>query len=307
MYPTRQPEAFTARLAPRPRARVWLALALLLAARAPASAWWPEGHAILTRAAIQAVPKSLPAFFRQGAAAAAHASFDPDLAKNRNTPSLRDGESPEHYLDLEYLKGKTLPVTRYAYLRLCARNSLDPSRVGLLPYAVAEWTERLAVAFAEHRRWPNNPHIRAKCLLYAGFLAHYAQDLCQPLHTTIHYDGRVRADGSSPHTGIHTKVDALVERLHLRPAELAAGQRITPAARLMPAITGEITRSRALVDRVYTLDTKVKATGSTWTRAPEAVAFGQERARASVRFTAMLYATAWQQSARVKLPAWLQR
>ncbi len=59
-----------------------------------------------------------------------------------------------------------------------------------------------------------------KCLVYAGRLAHYAADLEQPLHTTVDYDGRTQAAKDaknktfkSPHTGIHTKVDALPTKM----------------------------------------------------------------------------------------------
>jgi hypothetical protein len=99
-----------------------------------------------------------------------------------------------------------------------------------LPYAIAEWTERLSIAFAEHRKYPANPYIQNKCLVYAGFLAHYAQDLCMPLHTTIHHDGRANPDGSTPKTGIHPRVDSLVEKLDMQPAQLAANQRVWPPA-----------------------------------------------------------------------------
>src|SRR5581483_6890740 len=96
-----------------------------------------------------------------------------------------DAEGPEHYLDSELLKDRPLPPTRYRFIALCAELNLDPSKVGLVPYAIAEGTERLAIAFAEHRKWPQNPYIQQKALVYAGRLAHYSCDLCMPLHTTI--------------------------------------------------------------------------------------------------------------------------
>ena len=66
--------------------------------------------------------------------------------------------------------------------------------------------------FLAHRKWPYEPHIRDKCLVYAVNPAHYATDLCQPPHTTIHYDGRAQEDGSSPHTGIRQRVDGLLRK-----------------------------------------------------------------------------------------------
>lgn len=44
-----------------------------------------------------------------------------------------------------------------------------------------------------------------------------------------------------------------------------------------------------------------------WMPVPEAVAFGKERARAAVRFTASLYLTAWRLSERLEFEDWVIR
>ena len=278
------------------------AMAALALMWTPAFGWWGDGHGILTRAAFQALPQDVPAFFHHGGEVAANVVFDADLFKNRMLARAKDAEGPEHYFDVELLQGRRPPSTRYAFLRMCAAEGLDPAEVGLAPYAVAEWTERLMVAFAEHRRWPRNAAIQSKCLVYAGFVAHYAQDICQPLHVTIHYDGRVGADGASPHSGIHKRVDALVERLEFEPEDLARGLEIEPAGSLMPAILETVDQSRALVDQVYRLEGELATA-----QAPQVRDFAWERARAAARFTAVLFLTAWEKSAEIKLPAWLDR
>ena len=121
------------------------------------------------------------------------------------------------------------------------------------PYAIAEWTERLAVAFAEHRQWPENEAIQQKCLVYAGMLAHYAQDICQPLHTTLDFDGKTQADGTVIGKGIHEQVDSAVERLDFAPEELATEQDVATFDSLMKAITGQIKKSNWRVEEVYAL------------------------------------------------------
>jgi hypothetical protein len=274
---------------------------------APARAWWPQGHSIVGEAAVRSLPPEIPRFFREGAGMIAHTAQDPDVAKNRATPNVRDEEEPEHYFDQELLKGRPLPRTRYQFVKLCSEAKLDPKDVGLVPYAVTEWTERLAIGFAEHRKWPENPYIRAKCLLYAGFLAHYAGDLCQPLHVTIHYDGRAGPDGKSPRSGIHAKVDSLIEKLALKPADLARDQKAEVLNPLLPGILKEIERSRALIDRVYALEARLPPERGDWSPAPDVAAFGAERARASTGFLASLYLTAWRKSATLTLPPWLER
>lgn len=275
-------------------------------------AWWPQGHSIIGEAAVQALPAQMPAFFRAGGASIAHYAQDPDVHKNRDTPLVSDREGPEHYMDLEFLGSRALPPTRHKYLQLCAELKLNAADVGYLPYAIGEWTERLAISFAEHRRYPDNPHIQAKCLVYAGFLAHYAGDMCMPLHNTKDHDGRARPDGSSPRTGIHAKVDSLIEKLNLRPTDLSKDQKIEPLTELLPGVIREMNNSRALIDRTYELEPLLPPSDNTpqsgaWMPAPEITAFTNERAREATRFLASLYLTAWQQSAHIKLPAWLQR
>lgn len=279
----------------------------------PCHAWWPDGHGVLSEAAALSLPEEMPKFFRESGKAIAHHSFDPDVLKSRATPISASVEHAEHYMDWELLSlaraERKLPETRYAFLKFCFEKQLDPAKVGLLPYAVAEWTERLTVAFAEYRRWPNNKRIQEKCLVYSGFVAHYAQDLCQPLHVTVHHDGRAASDGTSPHSGIHAKVDSLIEVLQLSPGELARQQDVKPLGRLLLSeIITELHRSRSYVDRVYELEAILPSEQQQAAAIhPQVRAFATQRARQSTRFTASLFLTAWRNSAQVELPVWLQR
>ena len=71
---------------------------------------------------------------------------------------------------------------------------------------------------------------------------------------------------------------------------------------LMEEIVDQIEKSNGLVEEVYALlghwedksDARVRA-------------LALELARTSVHFTASLYLTAWNQSAEIRLPGWLQR
>jgi hypothetical protein len=294
----------------------------LLIFSAPAFAWWPKGHSIVTEAAVRALPVSkkngnaagaaLPHFFRTGTATIAHCAQDPDVFKNRATPALNDRESPDHYMDWELLGERQLPEKRSFFVALCAREKLDPENIGYLPYAVAESTERLAIAFAEHRKWPRNRHIQRKTLIYAGLLAHYSGDLQMPLHVTIHHDGRAKPNGASPRSGIHARLDSLIEKLSekklLSAKSLAQGQQIAPlSGALFPGIVEEMQRSRAQVDRAYELENLLPQEGQAWMPDAQIVEFGAQRGREAARFTAALYLTAWRRSAEIKLPEWLER
>ena len=270
----------------------------------PAWAWWGGGHDILTQAAVKVLPEEMPEFFRAAGKMVAHCSYDPDISKERSTPHARQAEYSEHYVDVELFGEHPIPDGRDAHIKLCAELGLTPRAVGTLPYAVAEWTERLAVAFAEYRKWPDNPMIQNKCFVYAGFLSHYAQDMCQPLHLTIHFDGIVQEDGSKLHRGIHEKVDAAIEVLKLDPTKLAKAQQVEAVGDLMPAIIKQIKARHGLVDSVYAL-------AEDWQNlknpSPALVDFTNERAREAVRWTASLYLTAWNLSENIKLPGWLDR
>ena len=270
----------------------------------PAWAWWGGGHDILTQAAVKVLPEEMPEFFRAAGKMVAHCSYDPDISKERSTPHARQAEYSEHYVDVELFGEHPIPDGRDAHIKLCAELGLTPRAVGTLPYAVAEWTERLAIAFAEYRKWPDNPMIQNKCFVYAGFLSHYAQDMCQPLHLTIHFDGIVQEDGSKLHRGIHEKVDSAIEVLKLDPTALAKAQQVEAVEDLMPTIIKQIKAEHGLVDSVYAL-------AEDWQNlknpSPALVDFTNEQAREAVRWSASLYLTAWKFSEDIKLPGWLDR
>ena len=270
----------------------------------PAWAWWGGGHDIMTQASVKALPEEMPEFFRAAGKMIAHCAYDPDLSKARSLPHARQAEYSEHYIDVELLKDHPIPEGREAHIKLCAELGLTPRTVGTLPYAVAEWTERLAFAFAEYRKWPDNPMIQYKCFLYAGFLSHYAQDMCQPLHLTIHFDGIVQEDGTRLHAGIHEKVDSAIEVLKLDPTELANAQQVEAVGDLMPAIVKQVKAGFSLVDSVYAIAEDWKNLKNP---TPALVDFTNAQAREGVRWTASLYLTAWQLSESIKLPGWLDR
>jgi hypothetical protein len=273
-----------------------------------ARAWFGEGHQRVARKAA-VLPQTLPAFFAGGATVIADASPDPDCFRERLTPQLSRAESPEHYIDLELLKGKPLPPTRYEYIRLCQSLNVAPDHVGTLPYAVTEWTQRLTLAFAQHRKWPGDKAIQSKCLVYAGLLSHYAADLCQPLHCTVHFDGRVDAEGNpAGPKGIHAKVDALLERPEIDAEATLKDLKIEAFPEVFKAVVEELQRSHALVDKVYELEAKLPAVADRTKKvdvAPEMLAFERERLRASVNFVGGLYLTAWEMSATVAVPDWV--
>ena len=282
-----------------------LALPLAIFVR-PARAWWPQGHSIIAAGAVRALPDEMPAWFRAGAGQIAHDAQDPDLQKDRSLAIMTEREYPQHFFDWELVGGETLPPTRRAFYADCARRGVNPFDVGELPYSIAEWTQRLTMDFAEARRFPDNVYIQNKTLVTAGILSHYSGDATMPLHVTNDFDGRVKADGSSPKTGIHAKVDGLIENLNLTPEMLADNQKIEPLPALLPGIEAQMRDSYSHVAATYALEAQLPASKNDKV-SPAVAAFTLERGRTASRFTAQLFLTAWRDSAQIKLPDWLKR
>ena len=283
-------------------AKTIFAVAVVCVVSVPVQAWWGDGHGILTEGAMLALPEEMPVFFREGGAVASNVVFDPDLFKNRGVATLDHAEHGEHYFDLEYLEGRAIPAKRFDFIALCHELDLDPKRVGLAPYSISEWTERLTVAFAEHRKWPENETVQQKCLVYAGFIAHYAEDICQPLHATVHFDGMAQDDGNKVGRGIHEKVDSAVERLGFTSQGLADKQQPVAFDSLLGSVVAQIEESNGMVDEVYALLGKWEDGNN-----PQVRALAEARARKAVEFTASLYLTAWRNSQLIRLPGWLKR
>lgn len=318
--------------------RTWLlAGALTLVGATSAWAWLEKGHEKATTMAVR-LAGDMPAFFRDGQDVIVSAVPDPDsFTRPIAGPALHATESPEHFFDLEVIEGLKVPPSRQEFLDQIHRKEIKVGQVGTLPYAVAELTEKLAIALAEHRKWPQDKGIQAKCLVYAGLLAHYAEDLCQPLHTTIDYDGRA-VGGKSPRSGIHLKVDSLLGRVEpdtrkkfitpqidplfdldkaLAAVATASAPATTSAPRSAPAmakfetplfeaIMAQLRNSHELVDAVYKLEPDLPANEQA-ELSDKARDFAQERLSVTTTFTARLFATAWRMSAHIELPEWTGR
>ncbi len=291
-------------------ARIWLpALLGVFALAGQAGAWHGSGHDLASRKGLSLLTaKQAPAFLRGSADAVAHTSLDPDLFTQPIGPEqLHRAERSEHYLDLENFTGSQLPRDRYDLLAWCVKNDVPPHKMGFLPYAITEWTQRLTVALAEHRKWPDNPHIRRKVLVYAGILAHYAADLTVPLHTTIHYDGRVGADGKSPRSGIHMKTDALLGKLPDDVPIPARPGQAKPMDDVFDEVVAALKASHARLDRLYELEKQIPDYDGPLDADSDVGRFTRDRLNDAALLIARLITTAWRDSASIEMPKWHRR
>jgi hypothetical protein len=269
---------------------------LFAAAAAPAPharAWWSGGHRAMTLAAVKMLPPSLPGFFRDAGDELAEMALEPDVWKSQLTPRLRAAEQPEHYVDLEYFEGQPLPRSRYDALRYyIVEKHIDPSRGGTLPYALEEGCERLQLAFQAVRREPKSEEAWHRAVCYAGWLAHYCQDACMPLHTTVNYDGKPGPGGGQVQRGIHARLDGYPEKNGFTPDLLAENQSAEQVADVWTRINAALRGSFEKVGECYALD----AAGGFSTRPEQARDFVLQRARLSAKLTADLWLTAWEKS-----------
>jgi len=281
---------------------VGIAWFCVLCAISPTHAWLAPGHAKATRTAIAALQRSdMPAFFLAAGETLARESTIPDAMRNRATEALHSAERSEHYFDIELIGERDLPPTRAKYIAMCHNIGVEPDKVGYLPYAIAENTQRLAIAFADHRARPNDPAIAARCIVIAGELAHYAQDMAQPLHVTIHYDGR-----DQPGSGIHKRMDALLNRVDVQidpdEIELERHDAIEPQNMLLP-----LRMMNRLVDMVYAMEADLPTDEADWQPADDVAAAADRHLELAAFFTCLCYLTAWDISASIELPDWLDR
>lgn len=288
--------------------RALLVAAVLIAACEFVYAWWPAGHKIVTEAAVSILPSDMPKFFRKAAPTLAGYAVDPDVIKNQSVPALAQFEHPRHFIDMELLKGEPVPAARADFDRLCIKLGTTPDTIGTLPYTIQTEYERLVMAFAEHRKYPKDAAIQAKILYIAGALSHYTADAVQPLHTTVHYDGRVGTDGKSPRSGIHAKMDALLANCALTPDEVSRGLKVEAAQDVFSAVMTVIEASSRLVDKVYELEPKLpSAENKTIPVVDKDVRdFAFALARNGASLTAKVWYSAWINSAKVVLPGWYE-
>ena len=267
--------------------------ALGLAGVAPA--WWVKGHESITEAAAARLPDEMPAFFRTGGKHLAHFVGDPDRWKNRDLKALRASIEADHYLDWEDLDGKDLPSeSRFKGMELMRSLGKEPNKVGLLPYAIVEGYEKLAAAFYDYRKDPDNESIRMKCLVYAGNLAHFTTDAAMPLHTTIHFDGRVvPGEAAKKQRGIHAKLDAFPEKHKLTPEEITRGLEAKPIDDVWKHTIAFLKESYTHIDRCYELD----EAGAFEKPTDASRAFVLSRCQAGAQFTLDVWYAAWKKSA----------
>jgi hypothetical protein len=269
--------------------------------------WWENGHFYTGRAAAEALPAQMPAFFRQSVDRLSYLNYEPDRWKNSaeraTDQALYGGTSPEHYINLEKVPPGLLKLTnRFDFLAAVGRREPNGSQVGTLPYRTLELFQSLRVSFRLWREAPDagtKAWIEQRIIDDAGILGHYVADASNPLHTTVHHNGWVSKNNPRNFTTdntLHGRFEGKFVDGHIKIEDVRP--RVAPQAKVIAqpreAIVQFITDSYALVDDVYRLEQRERF--SETTASPEHKTFVVDRIAAGATFLRDLWWTAYSTS-----------
>jgi hypothetical protein len=311
--------------------RQWLLAALLALSPLPAWAWGATGHRYIGELAVRNFPKEIAAFLRtnQAAVQIGVLAQEPDISRNAGQPHDADSD-PGHFVDVSddgsILGGPklaALPASRRDYDTALRSAGADEYKAGFLPYNIMDGWQQLVKDFALLRRdmaaqkfarkfgmtaAENNSYARSQVLRQMltlrdlGVWSHYVGDASQPMHASVHYNGR--GDGPNPEgfvvsPGLHAKFEAVFVDANISEAAVAA--QIRPARscadELKACVQAYLNATWTDVVPLYRLE---KA-GAFDAAAPQAKAFAVARLAEGAAMLRDLVMDAWRASGEVVL------
>ena len=276
--------------------------------------WGSDGHRIINRLAVQALPADAPAFLTTPAALneIEYLGPEPDRWRSPAEPELSATQAPDHFIDLEYADVVgPLPRRRYDFIEALSKYRAahpesaaleTPEKVGMQPWQTEEVWERLKAGFRDYREalaaHADTKPEEAAVLFYAGWLGHYVGDGSQPLHVSRDYNGWVEPQNPHGYTTehhIHAQFETAFVGANLKPAD------VQPLIAPVHPINDEWTdylvylrHSASLTEQTYALD---KQGAFTDAGTPAGKQFAAERLAAGASELRDLIYAAWQKSA----------
>ena len=272
----------------------WLrALVILILAIAyhpePGLAWGDHGHKLVNAAAVDNLPEPVRSYFETRKVYLVEHASDPDLLAHDDA-----AERPHHYTDLDADDTYPFPNLRRQFVLERAAPMSWQLRNGDSLWQIERFTLRLADSL-EHRRWQAADED-------AVFVAHYAADLTQPLHTVKNYDGQLTGQ-----KGVHARfetdlVNTLAGTWQLKPQ---------PAI-FVPDLRGRIFEEALASfncrNLVFAAD-RIAVSGRTYLDPQYSAAFYklagplvEKRLSAAASFVSSLWYTAWVRAGKPPLP-----
>ena len=306
-----------------PARRVLVPWLLTLAAPGPVAAppphaapepvpapWGAVGHEMAARAAATRIPAEMPGFFRDAGERLVYLNPEPDRWRVRRHREMDQAFQYDHYIDLENVPEGALDAPdRFAFLRELYEAGLpQPERdAGFLPFRIVELYQRIVGGW---RMWraEEDPERRAwiaeRIVNDAGILGHYVTDASQPHHTTIHFNGwALETPNPERYTRdnqFHSRFERYFVEAHLTDAHVARhmgrGPPRSVAGSARAAVIEHIMAAHAEVETLYRLDRDVGFAADRPAH-PEALEFTARRLAAGAEMLAVLWWSAWVESA----------
>jgi hypothetical protein len=271
-----------------------------------ASAWGNEGHRMINRLAVAALPPDIPGFLRTQAATdeIEYLGPEPDRWRSKAEPELNAAQAPEHFIDLELADALgPLPHKRLDFEAKAFAAGQSPDKIGLQPWQTDEVWERLKAAMREYRAilslGGDTKPVEAAIIFYSGWLGHYVGDGSQPLHVTVQYNGWTGANpnGYTTDHQIHFQFESAFVAANLHSPEVQA--KMTPPkvieGDMFDAYMAYLRHTATYVEDVYKLD---KAGGFAGAGTPESRNFTAARLAAGASTLRDMIYTAWIDSAQ---------
>ncbi len=291
------------------------ALALLATSLGAVAPWGQAGHEMAARAATEAVPSEMPAFFREATDQLVYLNPEPDRWRERTLREMDQAFQYDHYIDLENVPSGILkpdglePRSRFTFLRVLYRAGIarPEQEVGFLPYRIVELYQRTVASWRrwrteddpERRRW-----IEERIVADAGVMGHYVTDASQPHHTTIHFNGWNR-DAPNPNgytldNGFHARFESGFVGAHVTLDDVRRYVRRGPppsvAGAAREAVFEHVMASHAEVETLYRIERDVGFDPDK-PASPEAREFAARRLASGADMLAALWWSAWLESA----------
>jgi hypothetical protein len=265
-------------------------------------AWDYDGHRAINELALASLPADFGGFALTPAMKerVAFLGGEADRWRNVGDLPLKHVNGPDHFIDLEDLKGygltpETLPLMRYDFVAAMARERaahpekfplIDPAKnadhtrelSGFLPWAVTEYYDKLKSCFSylkalQKYGTPDEiANAEANVVYVMGVMGHFVGDGAQPLHTTMHHNGWVGKNprGYTTNRTFHAWIDFGYLRQTGGIDVKKLSEKIHPAERIKNAGDPEglfrdtvayLVAQNKLVEPLYELEKEGKLTG----------------------------------------------
>jgi hypothetical protein len=181
-------------------------------------AWGPEGHTLITKNAVQLLPKEMRGFYDANIAYLNAFSMLPDDWRQTH----RNETYSQHFIDLDMYDQP--PFSKIRTDRATAEKRFGKDEVlsaGTVPWVIEERYGKLIKAFRAQDM--------EEVVLESALLAHYIADSHVPFHTTKYFDGK-----SPEQKGLHFRWESNMVIMCIKP------ERIKPA---VPAKVDDILKS----------------------------------------------------------------